>query len=252
MWPAWCGECVLTRNHCFIAWPPLSMRSHASTATGQWRRRISNGLRGRGQRQGRAGQQYGGEYQEGASGEAQDAEHRAHITSRRRHDDVCATQETRGGEQTPPVHPMHAAAPRCGLHADRPSKHCAAPVLHRRLRSTVWGTQWASRKRIGRRRALSTGKRASTKSKPAPPTRCCRQILPSSRAAPAQTLSSLSLTSAPAVHFPTFSAVCICLALLHPRESPDKAHPSSPKIEVIGRHRIYCVNRQAPSPLLHG
>ena len=111
----------------------------------------------------------------------------------------------------------------------------------------MWGTQWASRKRIGRRRALSTGKRAWTKSKPAPPTttRCCRQILPSSRAAPAQTLSSLSLTSAPAVHFPTFSAVCICLTLLHPRESPDKAHPSSPKIEVIRRHRIYCNIRQA-------
>ena len=72
------------------------------------------------------------------------------------------------------------------------------------------------------------------------------------RCASPNCLSSLSLTSAPAVHFPTFSAVCICLTLLHPRESPDKAHPSSPKIEVIGRHRIYCVNRQAPSPLLHG
>jgi hypothetical protein len=72
------------------------------------------------------------------------------------------------------------------------------------------------------------------------------------RCASPNCLSSLSLTSAPAVHFPTFSAVCICLTLLHPRESPDKAHPSSPKIEVIGRHRIYCVNRQAPSPLIHG
>jgi hypothetical protein len=65
------------------------------------------------------------------------------------------------------------------------------------------------------------------------------------RCASPSCLSSLSLTSSPAVHFYTFSAVCICLALLHLRESPDKAHPSSPKIEVIRRHRIYCNNRQA-------
>ena len=175
-------------------------------------------------------------------------------------------------------HNKHAAVSRLHLCAPCTPPHrgvdctligpCAAPVLLRR-RSTAWGTQWASRKRTGRRRALSTGRRPGTKSNPAPPTttRCCRQILPSSRAAPAQSACRLcrshpafhfpmfsAVCIAPAFHFPMFSAVCICLALLHPRESPDKAHPSSPKIDVIGRHRIYCVNRQAPSPLLqyHG
>lgn len=41
---------------------------------------------------------------------------------------------------------------------------------------------------------------------------------------------------------PLFHVLC-CLhlfSLLHPRASPDKAHP--PEIDVIRRHRIYCVN----------
>jgi hypothetical protein len=36
LWPAWCGECVLTRNHCFIVYR-LASPVHALTRIhGDW------------------------------------------------------------------------------------------------------------------------------------------------------------------------------------------------------------------------